>query len=130
MEYKELMKQAIEIRDRAYTPYSNYQVGAALLSKSGRIFCGCNVENAAYSPGICAGEREFSAIAVIGGAAGGSMELAPPCGICRQVMREFCDPDTFEIVLGTGVEDYQVYTLSQLLPMSFGPENLEKKEMA
>ena len=58
------------------------------------------------------------------------MELAPPCGICRQVMREFCDPDTFEIVLGTGVEDYQVYTLSQLLPMSFGPENLEKKEMA
>lgn len=141
MEYKELMKQAIEIRDRAYTPYSNYQVGAALLSKSGRIFCGCNVENAAYSPGICAertafvkavseGEREFSAIAVIGGVAGGSMELAPPCGICRQVMREFCDPDTFEIVLGTGVEDYQVYTLSQLLPMSFGPENLEKKEMA
>ena len=79
MDYKELMKQAIEIRNRAYTPYSNYQVGAALLSESGKVFCGCNVENAAYSPGICAertafvkavseGEREFRAIAVIGGA--------------------------------------------------------------
>ena len=79
---------------------------------------------------VSEGEREFRAIAVIGGAAGGPLELAPPCGICRQVMREFCDPDTFEIVLGTGTEDYQVYTLSQLLPMSFGPDNLEKKEMA
>ena len=139
MDYRELMKQAIEIRERAYTPYSGYQVGAALLSKSGKVYRGCNVENAAYSPGICAertafvkavceGEREFSAIAVIGGKAGGSLELAPPCGICRQVMREFCDPDTFEIVLGTGSEDLQVYTLSQLLPMSFGPENLKKQE--
>lgn len=141
MDYKELMEQAIEARKRAYTPYSHYQVGAALLSKSGKVFPGCNVENAAYSPGICAertafvkavseGEREFQAIAVIGGAAGGPLELAPPCGICRQVMREFCDPDTFEIVLGTSTEDYQIYTLSQLLPLSFGPENLEKKEMA
>ena len=139
MDYKELMRQAIEMRERAYTPYSGYQVGAALLSKSGTEYWGCNVENAAYSPGICAertafvkavseGEREFSAIAVIGGAAGGSLELAPPCGICRQVMREFCNPDTFEIVLGTGPEDYKVYTLSQLLPLSFGPENLEKQE--
>lgn len=141
MDYKELMEQAIEVRKRAYTPYSHYQVGAALLSKSGKVFLGCNVENAAYSPGICAertafvkavseGEREFQAIAVIGGAVGGPLELAPPCGICRQVMREFCDPDTFEIVLGTSTEDYQIYTLSQLLPLSFGPENLEKKEMA
>lgn len=141
MDYKELIEQAIEVRKRAYTPYSHYQVGAALLSKSGKVFLGCNVENAAYSPGICAertafvkavseGEREFQAIAVIGGAAGGPLELAPPCGICRQVMREFCDPDTFEIVLGISTEDYQVYTLSQLLPLSFGPENLEKKEMA
>ena len=99
----------------------------------------CNVENAAYSPGICGertafvkavseGEREFQAIAVIGGVANGPLELAPPCGICRQVMREFCDPETFEIVLGTGPEDIQVYTLSQLLPLSFGPENLEKRE--
>lgn len=139
MDYRELMKQAIEIRERAYTPYSGYQVGAALLSKSGKVYRGCNVENAAYSPGICAertafvkavseGEREFSAIAVIGGKAGGSLELAPPCGICRQVMREFCDPDTFEIVLGTGPQDLQVYTLSQLLPMSFGPGNLKKQE--
>ena len=139
MDYKELMKQVIEIRERAYTPYSNYQVGAALLSESGKVYRGCNVENAAYSPGICAertafvkavseGERAFRAIAVIGGAAGGPLELAPPCGICRQVMREFCAPDTFEIILGTGPEDFKVYTLSQLLPLSFGPENLEKQE--
>lgn len=139
MDYKELMRQAVEIRKRAYTPYSGYQVGAALLGKSGRVYLGCNVENAAYSPGICGertafvkavseGEREFQAIAVIGGVANGPLELAPPCGICRQVMREFCDPETFEIVLGTGPEDIQVYTLSQLLPLSFGPENLEKRE--
>ncbi len=139
MDYKELMRQAVEIRKRAYTPYSGYQVGAALLGKSGRVYLGCNVENAAYSSGICGertafvkavseGEREFQAIAVIGGAANGPLELAPPCGICRQVMREFCDPETFEIVLGTGPEDIQVYTLSQLLPLSFGPENLEKRE--
>ena len=139
MDYKELMRQAVEIRKRAYTPYSGYQVGAALLGKSGRVYLGCNVENAAYSPGICAertafvkavseGEREFSAIAVIGGKADGPLESAPPCGICRQVMREFCDPDTFEIILGTGPEDYQVYTLSQLLPMSFGPDNLRNQE--
>lgn len=139
MDYRVLMEQAVESRKRAYTPYSNYQVGAALLARSGKIFCGCNVENAAYSPGICAertafvkgvseGEREFSAIAVIGGKADGPLELAPPCGICRQVMREFCDPETFEIILGTGPEDYQVYTLSQLLPMSFGPENLGNQE--
>ena len=135
MDYKELMRQAVEIRKRAYTPYSGYQVGAALLGKSGRVYLGCNVENAAYSPGIC-GERtafvkavsEGEAIAVIGGVANGPLELAPPCGICRQVMREFCDPETFEIVLGTGPEDIQVYTLSQLLPLSFGPENLEKRE--
>lgn len=139
MDYRVLMEQAVESRKRAYTPYSNYQVGAALLARSGRVFCGCNVENAAYSPGICAertafvkgvseGEREFSAIAVIGGKADGPLELAPPCGICRQVMREFCDPETFEIILGTSPEDYQVYTLSQLLPMSFGPENLGNQE--
>ena len=138
---QELVKKAFEMHQFSYVPYSHFPVGAALLTEDGRVFTGCNVENAAYSPGICAertafvkavseGEREFRAIAVIGGAAGGPLELAPPCGICRQVMREFCDPDTFEIVLGTGTEDYQVYTLSQLLPMSFGPDNLEKKEMA
>lgn len=139
MNKSELMKQAVRARELSYSPYSGYRVGAALLSKSGKVFCGCNVENAAYSPGICAertafvkavseGEREFSAIAVIGGKAEGPLETAPPCGICRQVMREFCNPDTFEIILGTGPEDCRAYTLAQLLPMSFGPDNLENQE--
>lgn len=139
MNYSELMEQAVRARELSYSPYSGYRVGAALLSKSGKVFCGCNVENAAYSPGICAertafvkavseGEREFEAIAVIGGKAEGPLEMAPPCGICRQVMREFCDPDTFEIVLGTGPADCQTYTLARLLPMSFGPENLGNQE--
>ncbi len=90
--------------------------------------CFPNPERTAFVKAVSEGERAFRAIAVIGGAAGGPLELAPPCGICRQVMREFCAPDTFEIILGTGPEDFKVYTLSQLLPLSFGPENLEKQE--
>ena len=135
MDYRELMQKAIEARERSYSPYSNYRVGAALLSGSGKIYCGCNVENAAYSPGICAertafvkavseGERDFRAIAIVGGPAGGEPEVAPPCGVCRQVMREFCNPGTFEIVLGTGTEDFRVYKLEELLPLGFGPGNL------
>lgn len=137
MNYGELMKRALEIRERSYSPYSNYRVGAALLTVDGKVFCGCNIENAAYSPGICAertafakavseGERKFQAIAIVGGAAGGAPEVAPPCGVCRQVMMEFCNPERFEIVLGTGAEDYQVYTLAELLPQGFGPGNLER----
>ena len=135
MDYRGLMQKAIEARNHSYSPYSNYRVGAALLSKSGKVYCGCNVENAAYSPGICAertafvkavseGERDFRAIAIVGGPAGGEPEVAPPCGVCRQVMREFGDPGTFEIVLGTGTEDFRVYKLEELLPLGFGPGNL------
>ena len=137
MNYGALMQQAIEAREKSYSPYSNYRVGAALLTAGGKVFCGCNVENAAYSPGICAertafvkavseGERAFQAIAVVGGPAEGNPEVAPPCGVCRQVMMEFCNPDKFEIVLGTGAEDYQVYTLAELLPQGFGPGNLKR----
>lgn len=135
MNYRELMQSAIEAREHSYSPYSNYRVGAALLSESGKVYCGCNVENAAYSPGICAertafvkavseGERSFRAIAIVGGPADGAPEVAHPCGVCRQVMMEFCNPETFEIVLGTSVKEYQVYALEELLPLGFGPGNL------
>jgi len=137
MDYGKLMKLAVEAREHSYSPYSGYRVGAALLSGNGNIFFGCNLENAAFSPGICAertafakavseGERSFQAIAIVGGAATGPLEVAPPCGVCRQVMMEFCDPKTFKIVLGTGAEDYQVYTLEELLPLGFGPGNLRR----
>ena len=137
MNYGELMKLALQAREQSYSPYSNYQVGAALLLENGTVVCGCNVENAAYSPGICAertafvkavsqGERKFKAIAIVGGPKDGAPELAPPCGVCRQVMMEFCNPDTFEIVLGTGPEDWKAYTLAELLPQGFGPGNLKK----
>ena len=137
MNYGELMQLALKAREKSYSPYSGYRVGAALLGESGIVYGGCNVENAAYSPGVCAertafvkavseGERNFRAIAIVGGPAGGNPETAPPCGVCRQVMMEFCSPNTFEIVLGTGPEDIQVYTLAQLLPQGFGPGNLKK----
>jgi len=136
MDYKRLMKSAIEAREYSYSPYSNYRVGAALLAEDGRIFCGCNVENAAYSPGICAertafvkavseGVRSFRAIAIVGGHEGGKLEVAPPCGVCRQVMMEFCDPSVFEIVIGTGETSFCVYKLEELLPLGFGPGNLK-----
>lgn len=135
MNYSELMKLAIEAREYSYSPYSNYRVGAALLTDTGKIFRGCNVENAAFSPGICAertafakavseGEKKFKAIAIIGGKAGGPLEMAPPCGVCRQVMMEFCDPKTFEIVLGNSEEEVEVYRLEELLPLGFGSGNL------
>ena len=134
-----LIENAIEARKNAYTPYSHFAVGAALLGKSGRIYTGCNIENAAFTPTNCAertaffqavsqGEREFSAIAIVGGRAGETCaQICPPCGICRQVMREFCTDD-FLICLGRqtseGEISYQTMTLGQLLPESFGPDNL------
>lgn len=139
MDKKQLMREALEARTYAYTPYSHYQVGAALLTKSGKIYRGCNIENAAYSPVICGertafakavseGEREFTAIAIVGGKEGEKTETAPPCGVCRQVMMEFCDPASFQIILGTGEEDCRIYTLEELLPLGFGPGNLKKQE--
>ena len=130
----ELMRLAVKARENAYAPYSGFRVGAALLSKSGRVYPGCNVENAAYGPTNCAertavfravseGEREFEAIAIVGGREKEPRALCAPCGVCRQVLAEFCDKD-FRILLGTP-DAIEVYTLSQLLPLSFGKADLE-----
>ena len=150
MDDKALMRTAIQAREYSYSPYSNFRVGAALLCADGSVYTGCNMENAAYTPGICAertalykavseGKREFLAIAIVGGPASplksgkdgafvsGTLEFTAPCGVCRQGMREFCDPDSFRIILGTGEEDLHSYLLKELLPLSFGPENLGRK---
>jgi cytidine deaminase len=110
-------------------------VGAALLGKSGRVYSGCNIENAAYTPTNCAertaffkavseGEREFSAIAVVGGHKDGAPGYAYPCGVCRQVMMEFCDPDSFRVIVGADEGDFSSHTLAELLPRGFGPRDL------
>ena len=129
MEYQELVRLAKEAMMGAYAPYSGYYVGAALLAKNGRVYTGCNIENAAYSPSCCAertaffkavsqGEREFSAIAVVGGKAGKIQGFFPPCGVCRQVMLEFCRPD-FTVVLADAEENIQCRTLQELVPLAF-----------
>ena len=119
----------------AYVPYSGFSVGAALLCRDGKIYQGCNIENAAFGPTICAertaffkavydGEREFEAIAVVGGRAGEEITgLFPPCGVCRQVMREFCDLD-FKLYLGREDNRWEERTLGELLPMSFSPADM------
>ena len=136
MTNEELILEAKKAREHAYVPYSHFQVGAALVTKSGKIYHGCNIENAAYAPTNCAertaffravyeGEREFAKIAIVGGPEGiEADEMCAPCGVCRQVMMEFCDPETFQIVLATSVEQYEVFTLRELLPLGFGPGNL------
>lgn len=134
----ELILEAKKARERAYVPYSHHSVGAALVTKSGKIYHGCNIENAAYGPTNCAertaffhavyeGEREFARIAIVGGMEGADgNEPCAPCGVCRQVMMEFCDPETFEIVLANGEGKELVYKLQELLPLGFGPDNLVK----
>ena len=127
---KKLIKDAFIAREFAYTPYSNFKVGAALLSKSGKIYKGCNIENAAYSPTNCAertalfkavseGEREFVAIAVVGGMDGAKNFIAPPCGVCRQALVEFTKPEEFLVILANTEDDYEVITLANLLPKYF-----------
>ena len=131
----QLIREAMKAREYAYTPYSKYKVGAALLSKSGKIYTGCNIENAAYGPTNCAertaffkavseGEREFEAIAIIGGYEEKADSYAFPCGVCRQVMMEFCNPETFMIITAISESDYKKYNLGKLLPEGFGPGNL------
>ena len=135
---EKLIDTAIEQLKFSYTPYSNFKVGAALLAKNGEIFTGCNIENASYTPTNCAertaffkavseGVREFRAICIVGGKDGKLTEYTAPCGVCRQVMMEFCDPKTFQIILATDLEDYDIYTLNELLPLGFGPGNLKKE---
>ena len=135
--YEELIEMALEARMLAYAPYSHFMVGAALLGKDGVVYKGCNVENASYPATNCAertaifsavadGQREFEAIAIVGGSEyAEKLEFCAPCGVCRQVMREFCVPESFEIILAKSTKEYKVFTLEELLPMSFGPENLE-----
>jgi cytidine deaminase len=136
MTEKELITQALEARRRSYCPYSHWAVGAALLAKNGEVYLGCNIENAAYTPTNCAertaffkavseGVREFEAIAIVGGTEGEDpSDYCGPCGVCRQVMMEFCDPKTFRIIAAISGEEYRIYTLEELLPLGFGPETL------
>ena len=132
---EKLIDTAIEQLKFSYTPYSNFKVGAALLAKNGEIFTGCNIENASYTPTNCAertaffkavseGDREFRAICIVGGKDGKLTEYTAPCGVCRQVMMEFCDPKTFQIILAVDKERYEIYTLEELMPLGFGPLNL------
>lgn len=132
---EKLIETAIAQLDYSYTPYSNFKVGAALLTKIGDIYTGCNIENAAYTPTNCAertaffkavseGVRDFQAICIVGGKDGVLTEYAAPCGVCRQVMMEFCNPKTFQIILAIDKERYDIYTLEELLPQGFGPSNL------
>ncbi len=134
MKEQQLFTLAQQARTRAYAPYSHFTVGAALLAESGEIYCGCNIENASFGATNCAertaffkaveaGERRFSAIAIAGGKQGEPDVFCPPCGMCRQVMGEFCGSD-FIILLGDG-QEIKRYTLGQLLPLAFSSENME-----
>ena len=131
----ELIKKTIDMRNYSYAPYSKFRVGAALLAKDGKIFGGCNIENAAYGPSNCAertaffkavseGVQDFSAIVIAGGPEEGIRDFCAPCGVCRQVMAEFCEADSFLVILAKSVEEYEVYTLSELFPKSFSPRDL------
>ncbi|MCR5655274.1 MAG: cytidine deaminase [Lachnospiraceae bacterium] len=138
---KVLIEKAMEMRANSYCLYSNYAVGAALLCEGDEVVGGCNVENASFGGTICAersavskaisdGKRSFFAIAIVGGPASKkgvlpkSEKYAFPCGICRQVLREFSNPATFQVIMARGPEDYESYMLEELLPLSFGPEHL------
>ena len=134
-----LIKKAFEAQENCYTPYSHFNVGAALLGKNGVIYQGCNIENASYTPTNCAertaffkavseGQREFDAIAIVGNKEGEAGEFCSPCGVCRQVMMEFCNHKEFKIYLEkdrNNFDDYIEYTLEEILPMGFGPSNLK-----
>ena len=133
---RELIRTALAQLAYSYAPYSHYHVGAALLAKDGTVITGCNVENASYGATNCAertaffkavseGITDFDAICIVGGPDGKVAEYAPPYGICRQVMMEFCSPETFQIILATDEEHYDIYSLDELLKLGFGPGNLK-----
>lgn len=132
-DFKQLMSLADDMRAFSHAPYSYFRVGAALVGKSGKIYTGCNIENAAFSPTICAertafakavseGEKEFECIAIVGGRSGERSLKCAPCGVCRQVMSEFCGDD-FKVILGTP-DHFDVYTLKDLLPLTFTGKEL------
>jgi len=141
MDSQALIQEAILAREQSYSPYSNFMVGAALLGKSGCVYRGCNIENAAYTPTNCAertaffkalseGECEFTAIAIAGWPKNGKPVFANPggaypCGVCRQVMMEFCNPESFTIIIAHNSNDFTAHTLAELMPHGFGPDNLK-----
>ena len=141
MENKELVMEALKARKQSYCPYSGFAVGAALLCEDGTVFHGCNIENAAYSATNCAertaifravseGNMRFRAIAIVGGPKESEPEdFCPPCGVCRQVMTEFCDPETFRIVLMNGAGEIREYLLKELLPLGFTGKALEGRNI-
>ena len=134
-----LIETAIKSREFSYSPYSNFQVGAALLAKNGKVYTGCNIENAGYTPSNCAertaffkavseGQKKFTAIAIVGNKADikqGEGEFCAPCGVCRQVMAEFCDLDTFKVIVAKSEEEYLEYTLGEILPLAFTGKDLD-----
>lgn len=133
MDYKRLMEKANEMRNMSYVPYSHFRVGAVLVGKDGKEYTGCNFENASFPATICAertafakaiseGEREFKCIAIVGGREGEVSPFCAPCGVCRQVMSEFCDSD-FEVILGTP-EKFKVFKLDEVLPLRFTGDEL------
>lgn len=133
---EKLIDTALEQLDFSYAPYSGFNVGAALLAKNQAVYTGCNIENAAYTPTNCAertaffkavseGERDFEAICIVGGKNQKATGYTAPCGVCRQVMMEFCNPKIFKIILAIDRENYRIYTLEDMLPQGFGPANLE-----
>jgi len=135
-----LIEKAFEAQKFCYTPYSNFNVGAALLTSDGTIYQGCNIENAAFTPTNCAertaffkaiseGQMDFVAIAVVGNKDGikqGEGDYCAPCAVCRQVMAEFCDLDTFKVIMAKDINDYKEYTLGELLPLAFTGKALDK----
>mgnify|MGYP001004035012 FL=1 len=135
-----LIEKAFEAQKFCYTPYSNFNVGAALLTSDGTIYQGCNIENAAFTPTNCAertaffkaiseGQMDFVAIAVVGNKDGikqGEGDYCAPCAVCRQVMAEFCDLDTFKVIIAKNTDDYLEHTLGELLPLAFTGKNLDK----
>lgn len=134
MNYKKLIAAAFSARQNAYAPYSEFKVGAALLCEDGSVYLGCNIENASFGATVCAermavfkavsdGKNDFCALAVVGAKDGTAFDYCPPCGICRQVLREFCKDD-FQIVTAKSEDDYKVATLAELFPAAFVRSNL------
>ena len=133
---EELVEKAMKAMERSYSPYSGFKVGACLLTSDGEYHTGCNIENAAYTPTNCAertaffkavseGKREFRAICIVNENGNGEHDFCAPCGVCRQVMMEFCDPEFFTVVLAKSSNEYRCYLLKELLPLGFGLDNLK-----
>ena len=133
---EDLIKNALEVLDNSYAPYSQFHVASAVLTDTGKVYVGVNVENGSYPAGICAecnavakavscGERKIRSIAIVGkDSQGNSSGYVSPCGICRQVLREFSDPKDLKVIMAKSLDDYKEMTLEELLPVSFGPESL------